>query len=187
MIPNGRMRPGGIGSEQRLPGNQMTMPDSPPGQIPGQYQRGDTELAGGTGGVPFRAVDAGGKPVVGFRYATGSWLGTPALRQLDPLYDRAVPGGTSQTILARDGYAVGAVHVEAGKLVRAVRVVFMRVLPDGQLDVFDAYSSDWIGQVTGQGVKQLGGTGALVLGVHGRRAAVLDAFGLVMAPTDERD
>ena len=78
-----------------------------------------------------------------------------------------------------------AVHVEAGQLVQAVRVVFMRVLPDGQLDVTDAYSSDWIGVATGQGIKQLGGTGALVLGVHGRRAAVLDAFGLVMAPTDD--
>ena len=32
---------------------------------------------------------------------------------------------------------------------QAVRVVFMRVLPDGQLDTTDTYSSDWIGEVTG--------------------------------------
>jgi hypothetical protein len=169
----------------------MSMPDPTTEQvreqIPGKNQRSDTELAGGTGGGLFRTIDAGGKPVVGFRFAIGSWLGTPALRQLDPLYDRAVPGGNQQTVLARDGYAVGAVDVEAGRFVQAVRIVFMRLLPSGQLDVTDAYSSDWIGEDKGQDVKQLGGTGALVLGVHGRRAAVLDAIGLVMAPTDESD
>ena len=72
MIPNSRPQPGGIGFEQHLPGSRMTIPDSTTGQLPEQRQPGDTELAGGTGGVPFRTIDSGGKPVVGFRYSTGS-------------------------------------------------------------------------------------------------------------------
>ena len=58
--------------------------------------------------------------------------------------------------------------------------VFTRLLPDGRLDKTDSYTSDWIGEPSEKPPQTLGGTGAPVLGVYGRKAAVLDAVGLML-------
>jgi hypothetical protein len=110
----------------------------------------------------------------------GSWAGQPALRVFDPLYDRQLASAVDQAVVAQEGYAVGAIQVDADQFVNAVQVVFMRVTSDGQLDKNDSYTSDWIGDASGKPPVKVGGTGAKVIGVHGRKAAVLDAVGLVM-------
>jgi hypothetical protein len=173
-------------SEASPPSNPPRTPASTgsphrPAAPAAKLEPGDTELVGGSGGWPFRTVSPSGKPVIGFRYAIGRWRErTAAPRRLDPLYDRDEVAASDQTVLAREGYAVGAINVDVGESVNAVQVVFMRATPDGRLDKTDLYTSDWIGQPSGSPAKTLGGTGAKVLGVHGRRGALIEAVGLVM-------
>jgi hypothetical protein len=76
---------------------------------------------------------------------------------------------------------VGGLNADADRFVNAVQVVFMRLSSDGRLEPTDSYTGPWIGQPTGREPVSLGGTGAAVIGVHGRRAAILDAVGLVLA------
>ena len=68
----------------------------------------------------------------------------------------------------------------AGRYVNDVRPVFMRVTSDGQLDPTDSYSDEWIGTPIGKPIETLGGDGTRVIGIFGRRAAILDAVGLVL-------
>jgi hypothetical protein len=141
---------------------------------------GDPDLAGGPGGGPFRTASPDGQPVIGFRYSLGSWADQKAIRRLEPLFRPESPGEREEVLLARDGYAVGALHVDAGQFVRAIRVVFMRITPNGRLDPDDAYTSDWLGSPSGDDPKALGDTGEKVIGIRGRQAAILDAVGLVL-------
>jgi hypothetical protein len=138
-----------------------------------------TELVGGSGGGPFCSVSPAGEPVLGISHSMGSWAGVEAVARLEPLFDRSSEGFL-QIELAREGYALGALDVDAAQYVNAVRPVFMRVGADGRLDPADCYPGEWIGTSTGHRTKTLGGTGAKVIGIHGRRAAVVDAVGLVL-------
>lgn len=198
-VPAGRpdqgMRPPGIppfqfpGTEPAQPADRATRQPQPgpaigrpprPAVSSRPLQPGDTELVGGPGGGPFRSENPDGKPVLGFRYTLGRWMGWTAPRSMEPLYDRAQADGAGQTVLAREGYAVGAIQVDVDQFVTAVQVVFMRLSPDGRLDKTDSYTSDWIGEPSEKPPQTLGGTGAPVLGVYGRKAAVLDAVGLML-------
>jgi hypothetical protein len=81
--------------------------------------------------------------------------------------------------MAKKGYAVAGLEVKTNPYVAAVRVVFMRLDDDGDLDTDDTYKSAWIGQAAGS-AQTLGGDGKTVIGVYGRRAIVLDAVGLIL-------
>jgi len=140
-----------------------------------------TELVGGSGGAPFHRASPDLRPMLGVRFALGSWARQPALQLFEPLFDRRTAPGPGQSIMARDGYAVGALRIHAGTLVHAVQVVFMRQQQDGRLDPDDAYDSPWVGTPSHGEAITVGGQGVPVIGVHGRRAAVIDALGLVLA------
>jgi len=181
LLAGSLIAPGGNGGPQAAAG-----PAAPPfpkdagpaPPAPGFSRGRPTALAGGPTGVPFQQVGAG-EAVLGFGYFLGQWAGEQAVAILEPLYRREMALGPNR-VFAREGYGVGALDVEAGKLVHAVRVVFMRLKPDGQLDPSDSYKSDWIGASAGGPAKTLGGDGKKVIGLHGRRGAVLDAVGLVL-------
>jgi hypothetical protein len=144
----------------------------------------DTALVGDSvGGGVFRMTSPKGEPLVGFRYSLGSWAGTPAIQILKPLFSRDVSSGFGKAIVARAGYVVGALKVDAPKYVSAIQIVFMRVTPDGRLDPSDSYTSDWIGDPTGKPAKTLTGAGAKVIGIHGRQGAIINAVGLVLEPS----
>jgi hypothetical protein len=81
--------------------------------------------------------------------------------------------------MSRQDYAIGALKVTGGDLVTSVQVVYMRIKPDGRLDPSDCYEDDVVGDPAGKTPVVIGGTGAPVIGIHGRRGAVLDAVGLV--------
>lgn len=138
----------------------------------------DTKLIGGPGGFEFR--EAGKRPLVGVRYSLGGWGGEKAVGRLVPLAARDAEPISNQTILARPGYALGGVKIVSKNLVNAVQLVFMRQKPDGSLDPSDSYTSDWIGDPGDKTPQKLGGTGAAVVGFHGRRGIVIDALGLVL-------
>jgi hypothetical protein len=135
-------------------------------------------MLGGAGGSPFSRTSPNGAPVVGVRYRMGNWGGRERVGQLEPLF--AAGAAREQEIVAREGYALGALQVDAGEFVDAVALVFMRLTPDGRLDPGDSYTSEWIGTPTGSDLRTLGDGSAKVIGIAGRGAAVLDAVGLVL-------
>lgn len=189
-FPAGLPRPGGMapsGMPSDFRGNGQ--PAGQPGQRVRPSQSSEaagtrTEVAGGEGGFPFQNLGDGVRPIRGFRYALGSFAGVQALSQLEPLYDSAPAPG--QTIVARDGYVVTGLEVDAEKFVTAARVVFARQIADGQLDASDTYKSDWIGTPTDKPTQVLGGGTSPLTGIYGRRGALIDALGAVVAESSRR-
>jgi hypothetical protein len=139
-----------------------------------------TEVVGGSGGFGFQVKDPQSRPVIGFRYAMGSWAGQEALRELMPIYDREA-ASAGDAVMAREGYVVSGLELDAETFVNAVRVHFARQLPGGEIDPKETYVSDWVGEKSAtRAAVKLGGEGTIVLGVFGRRGAVLDALGLLV-------
>jgi hypothetical protein len=140
----------------------------------------DGQLIGGKGGLQFRSASPSGQPVVGFRVATGQWAGKKALSSLDPLFDRSAPLG-AWGVAAKEGYVVGGLEIDAADFVYAVKIIFVRQQADGSLDAADSYTTDWLGAPAGNAPQKLTSGSQPVIGVHGRKAAVMDAVGLVTA------
>ena len=137
-----------------------------------------TTLLGGTGGNSFVHENDEPAPVLGLQFELGSWAGKEVVKTLTPIFDSSASTATS-TVMAKPGYALGGLIVDADRFVTAVRVLFLRVDGD-KLDPNDSYESAWIGRPTGKPTSKLAGTGARVLGICGRQGVILDAVGLVM-------
>ncbi len=87
----------------------------------------------------------------------------------------------STTVLARPGYAVGALKTQKGLLLDAFQVVFMK-FKNGHLDPDKFYISDWLGDPRGGGPGIATGAGHLVVGVHGRsNGREINALGILVA------
>jgi hypothetical protein len=145
----------------------------------------NTPMVGAMGGGPFRKVGQGDRPLLGIAYSLGEWGRQGCLRTVDPLYgtgdDVYTVGRKSGTVVARRGYAVAGVVVQADDTnVLAFAVVFM-ARRDGHLVTTDQYTSDWVGFPTGDdGALRLGCDGRAVLGLTGRQGMNLAALGLVV-------
>lgn len=157
-----------------------------PGLNPGLGE--DTPFAGKPaqkGPRPNRIVDPV-QPLIGVDVRIGSFPikggKEDCLSLLVPIYDRAYPDMGLTRILAKPGYAVGAVLAKSNNFVNAVQVTFMKLKADNSgLDPKDSYTSAWVGpQQAGVKEIKLGGDGRKVIGVHCNQAAVLDGFALVM-------
>ena len=84
-------------------------------------------------------------------------------------------------MVARPGYAVGAINTHAGLWLDAFQIVFMR-FKDGQLDPEDSYTTDWLGDSRGGNARTATGEGKLVVGIHGRsNGRVVNSLGLLVA------
>lgn len=147
---------------------------------PANHAGSDSELLGGKGGIPFRVVSPNGRPVVAVQYTLGAWAGKERVGQVSPLFDRIDASRDRQIVSAKDGYAIGAIQVDADDLVNAVRFAFMRIKADGSLDPTDSYGSEWIGHPNEANTRTISGEGRPAIGVHGR-GAVVDAIGLVFS------
>ena len=158
------------------PGAQAAIPDAH-GILP--------ELLGGTGGAPFRTVSPTGKPVTGIRVTTEEWAGISCIRRIEPHWDRTLENDPI-TVVAREKYALGAVHVEAEKYVYALKFEFMRIGADGLLNAEDSYVSDWFGTPGRVEVRILTGQGRPVIGFFGRHLAVLDSVGAEFRSSGEK-
>jgi hypothetical protein len=89
--------------------------------------------------------------------------------------------GQGVTIVAKAGYAVGAINTRAGLLLDAFQIVFMKY-KSGRLDPKDSYTTDWIGDPRGGGLGGATGGGRLVVGIHGRsNGREINSLGLVVA------
>ena len=137
-----------------------------------------TSVIGGAGGLPFKKADIQGRPVLGVRYILGDWAGRKRVSLLTPIFART-SGETPSTVSAREGYALGAIHVSVSDFVDGVTLEFMKLQEDGSLDPGDSYKSDPIGTMSAN-PRMVSGDGRRVVGIHGRGGAVMDAIGLVL-------
>jgi hypothetical protein len=148
----------------------------------------DTEFIGHTMGLlpPMRYADPAKRPVIGVLYSVGEAepdKGTKVkcLLHLTPAYDARQPRFNQQALLAKPGYAVGALKVKTKKIVTAVQVVFMKQKPDGSLDPADNYSSKWLGhpdEADKEGT--VSGDGRKVIGMHLKHFGAVFAVALVL-------
>ena len=137
-----------------------------------------TPVIGGAGGFPFKKADIQGRPVLGVRYILSDWAGRKRVSLLTPIFTSS-SGETPGTVSAREGYALGAIHVSVSDFVDGVTLEFMKLQEDGSLDPGDSYKSDPIGTLSANS-KMVSGDGRRVVGIHGRGGAVMDAIGLVL-------
>ena len=188
------MRQMGPGMRQMRPGMRREPPTSfsspagpprPPATAipPSDNTQADsyvlTETVGGKGGIAFQTVDSQGRPVIGVQFILSSWEGNKYVGQLTPLFDRS-RATRPNTIFAKEGYALGSIHVWAGEFVDGIKLVFMKLNDDTSLQLSDSYEADTIGSATTGTAKIITSNGRLIVGFHGRRGAVMDAIGLVV-------
>ncbi len=139
----------------------------------------DTKMAGGDEGGRFRHEDE--KPLLGITYRLGRWDGEETVGRIKPVFDRQATRRPQSAVIAKAGYAVGALEVDAKRFVNAMQIVFMRLNPDGSLDPSQSYTSQWIGfRTSSRTTKTISGKGALVVGIYGRHGAILNAVGLIV-------
>lgn len=139
-----------------------------------------TEAIGSSSGWTYRSE--GRSPVLGIQYRLGSWGEEKCVAPIQAVFDRRETAPGQSIVLARSGYAIGALKVDADRYVNAMQVVFMR-LKSGRLDPNDSYTSDWIGFPTGREPKTISGSGSLVIGFYGYNGAVLGSIGLILRPS----
>ena len=85
-------------------------------------------------------------------------------------------------VLARQGFAVGALKVKAGSGIDGLSVHFMEIGGEG-LNTGNSYDSDWFGSPSAakMGVK-VSGNGYPVIGIHGHASGTeISGLALVMA------
>ncbi|OWK35920.1 hypothetical protein [Fimbriiglobus ruber] len=145
----------------------------------------DTALAGTTSQFSQRYVDPK-LPLIGVDVKVGFWPVAggreDCLSNLVPIYDQNYPDSGMTRVLAKPGYAVGAVAVKTNHFVNAIQITFMKLKEDNSgLDTKDSYVSEWLGpEKAGMKETKLGGDGRKVIGVVLNKGAILDGMALVM-------
>ncbi len=105
------------------------------------------------------------KPMIGLAFELGEWEGAPAIGRLKPLFERAAAGDPAKAVVARDGYVVGGLEVDADRVVGALRLIFVRLRGDGTPDGSDTYLGNWIGKPSGRAPRKIDADGKLVMGI----------------------
>ena len=154
--------------------------DAPPPQWDDNRDAGeDTPFAGGTGGVA-RRIARPRELLRGIECSFGKYDNASHLADLAPVFGDQRPELLPQGEVAREGYAVGGMHVDAQRWVNAVRLIYMRIKPDGKLNPRDSYLGQWIGFRGREKPATLTGDGTPIIGLHVRKGIVLDAIALVV-------
>src|SRR5207245_11211787 len=163
MLPQGNPQPG-----KPQPGNPQPGKPQPGGPVVG----GKTKIQGGAFDPEFGESAPDGGLLVGFEIGLQKFFNNDVVRAMRPIFrvgDKETLGtqrGTNLSrvvkVVAKPGYAVGAVTAKAGLTVDGMSVTFMKITPAGRLDPNDAYESDWIGGRGGGAPMRLGGDGTPV-------------------------
>jgi S1-C subfamily serine protease len=134
-------------------------------------------IQGGGGSPEFRDHTPEGGLLVGLEVGLGKFINNDTVVAVRPVYragdkeSRGQQYGTDTsrvtTVLAKPGYAVGALSVRTGLGVDGLSVTFMKVV-DGKLDPKDSYESDWVGGMGGGGPIKMTGGGSPAIGLLGK-------------------
>ena len=90
-------------------------------------------------------------------------------------------------VVAKPGYAVGAITAKVGLGLDGLSVTFMKVADGGQLDPKDAYESEWVGGKGGGEPTRVGTTGTPVVGIVAKtnKTPALSGLGLLLSAKKE--
>ncbi len=153
------------------------------------HQQKKTDLVGGSGGGAFEDGGPSRAPLIGFK---STFFGSPSsMASIQGIFlvngvraDGKTFGDISppiKEVVAKPGYAVGGIlssGAEGATRGKAFKVVFMRIAGTG-LDTADTYQSPWLGEKGPGAEAKLGGDGSYIIGIQGRSAKEIDAFGLL--------
>ena len=131
--------------------------------------------------APYRELAADGGVLVGLEVGLGGSAPAERVEAVRPIYrvdgrDRTGPPAgrflsdevrRSVRLLARDGYAVAALQVSAGRQVDGLAVRFARV-DKAWLKLADSYDTDWVGAGSAESREWLTGDGQPVVGLVAR-------------------
>ena len=132
-------------------------------------------IAGGVFDSEFRDHAPADGLLVGLHVGLGKFVNNDVVKAIRPIYragdkdTNGAPYGTSTTVvkvLAKPGYAVGALSLKTGLGIDGLSVTFMKIV-DGKLDPKDSYESEWIGTDEKKAASKLG-DGTPVIGLAGR-------------------
>jgi HEAT repeat protein len=149
-----------------------------------------SRLVGGGGGGTFDDTPPVPALLTGLRYWESPWGTTVIVKSVQGIYrgeeglttgqTYGRPRGNPKELLAKPGYAVGAIVAKGGARVDGLKVVFMRVGDKG-LQPGDSYESEWVGGHGGGPETTLGGDGVPIVGLAGRSGEDLDSIGAVQS------
>ncbi len=133
-------------------------------------------LAGG-GDPEFRAAAPAGGVLVGLEVGLGKFFDNDVVKAVRPVFRTGEAETTGEwfgteigrvvKLVAKPGYAIGAITAKTGLGVDGLSVTFMK-LAEGKLDTTDSYESDWAGGKGGGGPVKVSGDGVLITGVAGK-------------------
>jgi len=128
-------------------------------------------------GAEFKDGAPAGGLLVGFEFGLGRSGNSDVLKAVRPIYrvgDQESDGykwgadfNDPVRVVAKPGYAVGAITVKSALLVDGLSITFMKV-GKGGLNQRDSYQSEWIGGLGGHPPVMVGGDAMLVTGIKGR-------------------
>jgi hypothetical protein len=161
-------------------------------ELDGAWPKGTpSRIQGGGGDREFREAGPDGALLVGMEVGVGRFFDHKVIKSMRPIFRNgdketlgAWHGPTDQEtvkevvkVVAKPGYAVGAVTAKTGLGMNGFSVTFMKIV-NGRLDPTDKYESEWIGTTTGGEGKI--GDGTPVIGLIGKSsAASLSGLGLL--------
>jgi hypothetical protein len=151
---------------------------NPFGKKPEAEAGEDTMFVGHDGGASRRTVKPGSH-MIGVAYRLGEWGRDKCLVEIEPIFSLDETAELPLWETAREGYAVGAAKVRTFNYVNAIRLTYMRIKDDGQLDPEDFYKGAWLGFRGGKEF-EITGKGAPIIGIHARQGLILDAVALVV-------
>ena len=173
-------------------GNPMPDPKvAPPNPKGTAKDANEAVLGGGFGRDPYKDVAPEGAVLVGMEIGLGKFGRDDVVQAVRTVFRKGdmdsngPQHGTNLTrvksLVAKAGYAVGAITLKVGANVDGISITFMR-LKDGRLDPMDSYESEFIGDQR-PGHRMLTGNGRLVIGVAGLQSKTNNTgIGLVYGP-----
>lgn len=199
----GRFVPGAIGSAVLIVGSFMTTfgggagntlgPSSASAAEPGEVYKTlvavedydfaeETNRVGEDRGAAFAHFHTGTRPLLGVSFGTKEWFGRERIADdLRGVFTEGEAGEAANRFVARPGYAVSALEVQADDYINALRVEFAP-FDGGRLAMEDRYWSEWGGSHDpARRTTRLDSGSALVVGFRGAGGMVLNSLSLLVA------
>lgn len=137
-----------------------------------------TKIVGFKFGQDFHDYAPDKAILVGFEVVPGKFVDSEVIKAIRPMYRAGSvqsvgkpygvgTTGVYQKILAKTGYAVGAIKVRTSLSVDGISVTFMKIVGD-KLDPKDSYESNWYGGRGGGEPVTLTGDGKQLVGMSGK-------------------